>query len=425
MNFVIAADRLRYPVASPIPAGSRYRYAKRRYRILFRLLDALCWPAFQLVRGMNARRPATEPRSILIVQLNHIGDAVLSTPMLRALRERFPKASIDVLASHSNREIFETCPHVRRVHVSKGNWLSREPSTRSYFGAAFGLARGMRPFRYDLGIDPRGDFLVALLLWLANIPRRLGWACGGGGFLLTDVASWEPSRHEVESRRALVEPLGIRAACTQPELFPSWADRYHVRESLAAVPDLLLPLMVVHVGAGTKAKRWPMNHLAELIERLVRELVGSVILVGDSSDQELGRTLARACPPAIDWTGSLTLMQMAALFGEADLFIGNDSGPAHIAAAMGAPSVVLFSGTNCVECWRPVGTEVHVLRRSVPCSPCHLKECPVARHPCMSEISPAEVFEVARQIVKDPTKRQRCSMPMSAIELEADLDQSA
>jgi heptosyltransferase-2 len=389
------------------------------------LLDALCGPAFQLVRGMNARRPATDPRSILIVQLDHIGDAVLSTPMLRALRERFPNASIDVLASQSNREIFETCPHVRRVHVSHDNWLSREPHTRVYIGEALRLTRSIRPFRYDVGIDARGDFLVALVLWLAGIPRRLGWACGGGGFLLTDVASWEPSRHETESRRAVLERLGIRTAFTQPELFPSWADSYHVRESLAALPDLRLPLIVVHVGAGTKAKRWPSNHLAELVERLVQELVGSVILVGDSADQPLGRTLSRGCPPVIDWTGSLTLMQMAALLGEADLFIGTDSGPAHIAAAMGTPSVALFSGTNRAECWRPVGTEVHVLRRSVPCSPCHLKECPVAGHPCMSEISPAEVFEVARQIVKDSTRRQRCSMPASAIELEADLDQSA
>jgi len=374
---------------------------------------------------MTARRCPPRPRSILIVQLDHIGDAVLSTPMLRAIHTHFPDAAIDVLASQSNREVFEADSHVRRVHVSQRNWLARGAGAQSFLGEAFRLARHIRQLGYDLGIDPRGDFLVALVLWLAGIPRRLGWSCGGGGFLLTDLARWDASRHEAESRRALVEPLGIRNACTQPELFPSWADSYFVRESLASVPELRFPLIVVHVGAGTKAKRWPMNNMAELIERLVRELAGSVILVGDSADQPLGRTLARVCTGAIDWTGSLTLMQMAALLGEVDLFIGTDSGPAHIAAAMGAPTVVLFSGTNRVECWSPIGTDVQVLRRAVPCSPCHLKVCPVAGHPCMTEISPAEVFELARQIAKDAISRQRCSVPVSAIEFEADLDQPA
>ena len=413
------------PLASPVPAGSRYRYAKRRFRILFGLLDALCGPAFRLGRAITPRRPAADPRSILIVQLDHVGDAVLSTPMLRALRERFPEAAIDVVASQCNNEIFETNPHVRRVHISKRNWLARGAGRQRYFGEAFRLARRMRRFRYDLGIDPRGDFLVALVLSLAGIPRRLGWACGGGGFLLTDVARWDASRHEVESRRALLETVGVRTASTQPELGPSWADNYHVRELLAAVPDFRLPLTVVHVGAGTPAKRWPVNHMARLVQRLAQVFGGSVILVGDSGDQPLGRKLARSCAQTIDWTGRLTLMQLAALLSEANLFIGGDSGPGHISAALGTPSVMLFSGTNRDECWRPIGPEVHVLRRAVICSPCHLKACPIAGHPCMSEISPAEVVEVARQIIRGSISRHDGSAPVGTIEFDADLDKSA
>jgi heptosyltransferase-2 len=389
------------------------------------LLDALCNRPFQLARAWTGRRDDSKPQSILIVQLDHIGDAVLSTPMIRAIHEHFPDSVIDVLASQSNREVFEANTHVRRVHVSQCNWLARGAASQSYLVEALRLARQMRPFGYDLGIDPRGDFLVALVLWLAGIPRRLGWTCGGGGFLFTDVARWGASRHEVESRRALLEPLGIRSACTQPVLTPSWADNYHVRELLATIPEINSPLVVVHVGAGTQAKRWPITHLVDLVNRMVRERACAVILIGGPVDESVGRTLARLCPAVIDWTGSLSLMQVAALLGEADLFIGGDSGPAHVAAAMGTPSVVLFSGTNRVECWRPLGQEVHVLRRAVPCSPCHMNVCPIAGHPCMSEISPAEVFDTARQIVKDSTRRQRCALPASAIELEVDLDQSA
>jgi heptosyltransferase-2 len=424
-KYFTPGGRLPHPLASPIPAGSRYRYAKRRYRLLFGVLDGFFGPAFRFGRAMTQPRRAIEPRSIVIVQLDHIGDAVLSTPMLRTLRKRFPAASIDVVASQSNREIFETNPHLRYVHVSACNWLARRAGRQQYFGEAFRLARLLRRFRYDLGIDPRGDFLATVALWLAGIPRRLGWACGGGGFLLTDSAPWDATRHEVESRGALVESLGILASHTRPELFPSWSDTYHVRELLAAVPELRPPLLVLHIAAGTKAKRWPARHWGELLERLSRERFGSVILVGDSADQSLCRSLLHASPRAIDWTGRLTLMQLAALLDEADLFIGCDSGPAHIAAAMGTPSVLLFSATNRVESWRPVEPDVHVLRNIVPCSPCHQKVCPVAGHPCMSGISPAAVVELAQQIVSTSSRRPQCGEVVTMLNWRADLRASA
>ena len=387
--------------ASPVPHGSRYRYAKRRYRMLFGLLDAICRPVFRIARSVARSRLPGDPRSILVVQLDHIGDAVLTTPMLRALHERFPGAAIDVLASQCNRQVFESNPHVREVHVSEFNWHAREPGKQSYFAEVARLGRTLRRNRYELGIDPRGDFLVTLVLWLAGITRRLGWACGGCAFLLTDIATWDSSRHEADARRALLEPLGIVSAQRKPELFPSWADDYQIRESLAALTNLRRPVVVVHAGAGTPAKRWPDSHLAGLLKGLIDCFDASVILVGGPRDQCLAKQLARAHDGVFDWTGRLTLMQLAALTAEADLFIGPDSGPAHIASAMGTPSVVLFSGTNRAECWTPVGPRVRVVRHAVPCSPCHLKECPIAGHPCMSEISPGEVLLAARDVMNE------------------------
>jgi ADP-heptose:LPS heptosyltransferase len=257
----------------------------------------------------------------------------------------------------------------------------------------------MRGYRYDLGIDPRGDFLVALVLWLARIPRRIGWAAGGGGFLLTDTTTWVPQRHEIDSRLALVRILGGARGDFEPELYPNWADSYAVREALAALPNPQLPVVVLHHGAGTAAKRWPLENWSELLQRLGHETAATVILVGDSTDQARARQLARGQHRVVDWTGRLTLMQLAALLGEADLFIGGDSGPAHVAAAMGTPTVVLFSGTNRAECWRPFGSRTQILCWPVRCSPCHLKTCPVPGHLCMSGIRPSAVLEAVRQII--------------------------
>jgi lipopolysaccharide heptosyltransferase II len=379
----------------------RYRYTKQRYRLLFGIVDRICFPLFRFC--LPRERVWPEPRSILVVQLDHIGDAVLTTPMLSQLKKRFPRASLDVLASDSNQELFRADPSVDHVIVSRQNWHARGAEQQSWLPEVLRLARQIRCRRYDWAMDPRGDFLVILLLWLAAIPRRIGWECGGGGFMMTDTAPWDPTRHELDSRRTLLAALGVRPAPDQfyPEVFPSWADVYHVREWLHAVQGLRSPLAVIHVGAGTSAKRWPVASWSRLVHKLLDRLAGSILLVGTADDRWIGRKIARRDPRVVDWTGRLTLMQTAALCREADLFVGCDSGPAHVAAALGVPCVVLFSGTNRAECWRPVGQFVHVLRHSVACAPCHQKLCPIAGHPCMEGITEQTVVSAALSLINE------------------------
>jgi ADP-heptose:LPS heptosyltransferase len=114
--------------------------------------------------------------------------------------------------------------------------------------------------------------------------------------------------------------------------------------------------------------------------------------VREECDMARRITESRAWPNVVDWTGQLTLIETAALIARADLFIGADSGPAHLAAAVGTPAMVLFSGTNRVEQWRPWGSHVTVLRHETACSPCHRQSCPWADHPCMSRLTPSEVL---------------------------------
>ena len=162
--------------------------------------------------GCGPPRRRSSPRGgSCIVQLDHLGDAVLTSPLLARLRAAYPEATIDVLASPSNHEVFEADPNVDRVRLAERTWFERRPRPLGAGSAVWQLGRSLRGERYDLGIDVRGDILTVLVLALAGIPRRVGWAMGGGGFLLTDVADWVPGRHEVRSRLALLEPLGIAA----------------------------------------------------------------------------------------------------------------------------------------------------------------------------------------------------------------------
>jgi ADP-heptose:LPS heptosyltransferase len=416
---------------------------------------------------MLRRRPrVSSPAKIVIVQLDHLGDGVLTTAMLPALRAAYPEARIDVLASPSNEPVFASHPDVDRVLLARRNWFERRGDGWSLLSAVCSLGRLLRRERYDLGFDVRGDLLSVLVLALAGVRRRVGWSMGGGGFLLTDIAAWEPGRHEVESRLALLAALGIQPAM-EPRVYigVSDTDRESVARRFGALrlatlhetgrkplptaalqpgalprslrvrgrsrvsahprgrtlprsagtyalpfesapvddPDWLhagrfgeeAPLLAVHLGAGTLAKRWPLRHWHTLIRRFLEE-GWRVVIVG--GPDEVGLTLDPLKHDRLhDWTGTLRVPETTALLERADLFVGADSGPAHLAACAGTPSIVLFSGTNTVGQWRPWSRRSLVLRHRVACRPCHRKACPLADHPCLGGIAPNRVFRAARR----------------------------
>lgn len=155
------------------------------------------------------------------------------------------------------------------------------------------------------------------------------------------------------------------------------------------------PLLAVHLGAGTLAKRWPARHWRTLIRRFLDD-GWRVIVVGGPEDADLSPML-EPHENLRDWTGRLAVTETAALLERADLFLGADSGPAHLAACAGVPSVVLFSGTNRVRQWRPWSRRSLVLRQRVACRPCHRKTCPLVDHPCLSGLSPERVERAARR----------------------------
>jgi ADP-heptose:LPS heptosyltransferase len=164
---------------------------------------------------------------------------------------------------------------------------------------------------------------------------------------------------------------------------------------------------VVHIGAGTQAKRWPAEHWKWLIDRLTGSRRAMVVLVGGAGDWPLARAIRPSDEHAartrvVDLVGELSIAELVAVVEQADLFIGADSGPAHIAAAVGTPAVVLFSGTNRPRQWRPSGREVHVLRHFAECSPCHRHECPLPGHPCMRGLSPEQVLELVERFLAEP-----------------------
>ncbi|NUQ66186.1 MAG: glycosyltransferase family 9 protein [Pirellulales bacterium] len=359
----------------------------------------------------GAKPAAHTPKRILLVQLDHLGDAVITTAMLPALRRRYPEASIEVLGSPWNREIFEASPEVDRVYVSRRNRFGRA-GTFGWPIAAIGWGLRLRQRRFELAIDVRGEFPLALILWLSGARTRLGWNCGGGGFLLTHSPPYVLGRPEADSRLALLAEIGIHPSADEgpwrPRFLPSPSAREtasRMWETLPGRADMHPRRIVLHVGSGMAAKQWPVEHWRELLKRIVGRDDVQVVLVGAAGDRIIARRILgnRVRPEIADWTGGLTIAELAAVLEQADLLVGADSGPAHLAAAVGTAVVSLFSGTNSVEQWQPNGGRVAVVHNPVPCSPCHRKECPVAGHPCMRGLTVARVLKAVEGILAGPT----------------------
>ena len=399
------------------PPSGRYRYVRMRWRLLFAVIDAIGWLCVEGWRRLAARRDAAaprdfgEPRSILLVQLDHLGDAVMTAAVLPALRRRYPQARLEVLAAEWNRELFAACPQVDRVHVSRVNRFARGVRGGWIFSTCWWGWR-LRRRNFDLAIDVRGEFPHALILWLSGAKRRLGWDCGGGDFLLTDRARFVPARPEIESRLALLAALGIApdeaVLAKRPWLEPGAEARQSIAQRLGELGPAEAPLIVLHVSAGTQAKRWPVEHWRELLGRLIVDREVRVVLIGVREERVVAETITEGqpWPNVYDWTGRLSLIESAALVAAADAFVGADSGPAHLAAAVGAPAIVLFSGTNRVEQWRPWGERIAALRHETACSPCHRQTCPWAEHPCMSRLTPQAVFRQVQQLLPPRTESE-------------------
>jgi len=402
--------------ASFDPQNVAYRYVRKRWHMLFRTVDLVGWTVLRWLARLGTllghqpdEHPPLDPatvRSILLVQLDHLGDAIITTAMFAPLRRQFPQASIEVLCGTRGADIFRGVPEVSRVHESHVNRFHRGLAGLWIVATLFwGLHLYRR--RFDIAIDVRGELPTALLVWLTGARRRIGWDAGGGGFLLTDSPQYVPGRAEWQSRAALLGTLDI--AVDEASFLPTWSASSIATSAIDARLrnvgyDGKRRLIVLHIGAGTLAKSWPVERWRSLVCSLVSRELGEVLLVGSASEQRAAQEIATgfANQYVRDWTGQLDLSELAALCRRADVFVGADSGPSHVAAAQRTPAVVLFSGTNNREQWKPRGERVVVLREPVACSPCHATVCPLADHPCMRGIDSAVVLEQVAALLNEP-----------------------
>src|SRR5881628_432336 len=350
---------------------------------------------------MDARRIAklTRPgavKRILVRGTNWIGDTVLTTPALMAIRKGFPQAKIALLAKPPIAELLHHHPALDEIV------LYRDPGPHAGLGGKLTLARLLHRGRYDVAILFQNAFEAAALTALAGIPNRYGYATDGRSFLLTHRVPLTPKirqirrSHQVHYYLELLRPLGIQVEPEPPTLRTTPDEDAEAIEHLRAFEvDVKKVLIGLNPGSvyGT-AKRWLPERFAEVADRAAAEHGGVVLIFGGQGEEELGGALAgKMTAPTLVLSGRTTVRRLMALIKQCRLFITNDTGPMHIATAFGVPTVAIFGPTDPVTT-SPFGSGHELVRHPVDCSPCLLRECPID-HRCMQGISVEMVHAAA------------------------------
>ena len=345
-------------------------------------------------------------RTILAVRLDTLGDVLMTTPAIRALREARPGRRVTLMTSSFGAEAGRLVDEVDDVIVYDAAWLKATPA-RPDGAIDRAMLANLRRRRFDAAVIftvySQNPLPSATVCFLADIPLRLAHCHENPYQLLTEwVLDPEPHdrvRHEVRRQLDLVATVGCRTGDERLSLRVSPAARQAARRRLdAAGVDRSREWVVVHPGARAASRRYPPEAFASACRGLVAERGCQVVFTGDASEAEVIDDVRAAMQgPAVSVAGAMPLEELAALIAEAPLLISNNTGPVHIAAAVGTPVVDLYALTNPQH--TPWEVPHRVLSHDVPCKYCYKSVCPVGHHLCLRGVPPAAVVSAAHELL--------------------------
>ncbi|MCF8044287.1 MAG: lipopolysaccharide heptosyltransferase II [Desulfarculaceae bacterium] len=346
---------------------------------------------------------------ILVRAANWVGDAVMTTPVIRAVKKNFPSSRLTLLAKPWVAPVFDHNPYVDRVMIYKESGRHKKGL------GTLRLARDLRRSEFDLAVLMQNAFEAALITFLAGIPQRLGYNTDGRGVLLNPAIPLNPGfkeRHLIDYYRQIVKKAGLIDDGPHLHLFLTDEERAGAEQILAENDiDPTGGIIGINPGAtGGNAKRWFPERFAKLAERLCDTYATKVVVFGGPADRKLGeyiRSLSK--DKCVNLAGKTTLRQAFALIARCAVFITNDSGLMHAASALDVNQLALIGPTDH-RATAPYGLKGGMVRSPVPCSPCRKKECPVD-HKCMKGIGVDMVFEKACLVMdKLESRKEGCAV---------------
>lgn len=338
------------------------------------------------------------PRNIIVRMPNWVGDLVMATAILTDLRRAFPEAKITAMAREPICELLEEDREIDELFTfSKVGLFSRHSDRRS-------ITQKLREAKYDLGLLLTHSFSSAWWFWQGGVKQRIGFPCNGRRLLLTHPVPLPDNledQHLVVTYKMLLAPLGIPLSNSKPRLFLTDEE---MQEAQKLLRDSGVPagatLVGIHPGATYgSAKCWLPERFREVTEELLKDPDLYLLYFGDAASIPVVKQICRGLPSrVINFAGLTSLRELAALIQQCTLLLTNDSGPMHIADALGTPLVALFGSTSDVVTG-PYRSSGKVIHKHVSCSPCYQRTCPIDFR-CMRQISSQEVVEEMQHILR-------------------------
>jgi lipopolysaccharide heptosyltransferase II len=364
-----------------------------------------------------------EADNVLCVRLDAVGDVLMTTAALRALKESRTGRRLTLLTSPAAAALAPLVPEVDDLIVYDAPWM-KATAPRRDSRPEFAMIERLRRGRFDAAVIftvySQNPLPAAMLCMLAGVPRRLAHCRENPYQLLTDwVPEPEPARlvrHEVRRQLDLVAAVGCRTADERlslrvpPEAAAQVKGR--LRLSAAAKPQAALPTrwVLIHPGASAPSRRYPPVRFAETADLLAGVHGLPVVFSGAPPERELVEGIRAAMrSPSISLAGELDLAGLAALIELAPMLVTNNTGPAHIAAAVGTPVVDLYALTNPQHA--PWGVPHRLLFHDVPCRYCYKSICPEGHHDCLARVPPEAVAHAALELLGLAPPRPPLKLP--------------
>lgn len=355
--------------------------------------------ASAVVQWLFYRKPLPKnftPERILVVKLDHLGDVLLATPVFSNLRRAYPNTELHALTGAWSRVVLEKHPDVSKVIEYNSPAFCRTGQPTS-FKQTFQLYRALRRQKYDLMVELRSDWRVGWFAFLRLAPKRLDRAAlqvanklGFAQFTGT---------HETTRNLDVLKQAGIPIPVQTTTFSVTAEDKEWASDFLATHQiDREHPLIAIHPGSPIELKRWLPERYAELTDWLIAQKGAQILFVGVKDEIQIITDIqARMRGESINIAGETTLTQLASILHRCNVFIGNDSGPMHLAAAVGTHTIGLYGPGDPIR-FGPVGEKCQTIRRKLDCPPCPGTTCRFGEEGCMSKIQVTDVIQTLETV---------------------------
>ncbi len=347
--------------------------------------------------------PKAPPKQIIVRMPNWLGDLVMATPILHDLRVQYPEAHITAMCQGGVGQLLAHDPNINEIFSYK------KPSGWIHRGHPLEIIDTLKKGHFDLGVLLTNSYSSAWWFWQGHVENRLGYSNGLRNFLLNKTVKYSPDvekQHLVITYKQLLAPLGIPVSDTPPRLYLSRTEQIHAHHLLEkhGIPFGRCVIVGINPGAAYgSAKCWLPERFQEVTHQLLKNPHVYVVYFGDNAGAPLVNDICANMPErVVNLAGKTNLRELMALIQSCSIFLTNDSGPMHIAAALNKPLLALFGSTNEIKTGPyPKGIVIH---KHVECAPCYERVCPIDFR-CMKRIGVDEVYTELEKLIKESAER--------------------